>query len=431
MTVEPPSPSSGWAVPAVPLRATAKRYAARRAWALTGSIVLAVLCAMLAMAVGGGDTGKGSTFPPALQVIATVGVFPMIGVSVMLVWRHRFPLLISIIATALTLVLPTTPLPALISLAAVTAIRRGWLMWVMVAATYLATVSSFVWDLTSRMSYLGSFADYPAAGTPARMALFWVAPLIAALVVAPFAAFGIARRIRRERDAAQQGNVAGSRNIAVLHQEVSLERARQELARELHDTLAARLSTLSLHAGALELTVNPDNEQAVAAARTVRESAQTSLDDLRHVVNVLRNPTAASVEAGTGLNNLGQLVNASLREGTDVRAQVLIGDPASCDPVVAHACYRLVQESISNVRRHAPAATLYVDVRGSPETGLTMSAVNWLVPGAPSASDGGGHGLTGMSERAALVGGTFQAGVTPEGSFAVVAWLPWKPQSLN
>ncbi len=383
------------------------------------------------MSVGGSDTGTASTFPPAIQVVINIGVFTMIGASVLLVWRHRFPVLISVVATALTLVLPTTPLPALIALAALAAARRGWLLWTMVAATYCATVTSFAWDLTSHQSFLASFVNYPAAGSPARMALFWVTPLIAALVVAPFAAFGIARRIRRERDAAQQGNVAGSRNIAVLHQEVSLERERQELARELHDTLAARLSTQSLHAGALELTVRPDNVQAVAAARVVRESAQTSLDDLRHVVNALRNPSAASVEEGTGLNNLGELVNASLREGTDVRAQVLIGDPASCDPVVAHACYRLVQESISNVRRHAPGATLYVDVRGTPETGLTVSAVNWLVSGAPSAAAGGGHGLTGMSERVALVGGTFQAGVTPERSFAVVAWLPWKPQSLN
>jgi signal transduction histidine kinase len=110
---------------------------------------------------------------------------------------------------------------------------------------------------------------------------------------------------------------------------------------------------------------------------------------------------------------------------------VLIGDPASCDPDVAHACYRLVQESISNVRRHAPGATLWVDVRGGPETGLTMRAVNWLVPGVPPASVGGGHGLAGMSERAALVGGTFQAGATAERSFAIVAWLPWKPRSLD
>lgn len=383
------------------------------------------------MAVGGGDGGVGSTFSPAIRVAATVGAFAMIGVCVLLVWRHRFPLLVSVIATALTLLLPTTPLPALLALAALAAARRGWVLRTMVAATYAATAVSFVWDVAGHTSYLAAFVGDPAQGTPARVALFWTVPAVAALVVAPFTAFGLARRIRRERDVAQQGNVAGSRNIAALHQEVSLERERQELARELHDTLAARLSTLSLHAGALELTVRDDNAQAIAAARAVRESAQTSLDDLRHVVDVLRNPAAASSREETGLSDLGQLVDDALREGTDVRAQVLIGDPASCDPDVAHACYRLVQESISNVRRHAPGATLWVDVRGGPETGLTMRAVNWLVPGVPPASVGGGHGLAGMSERAALVGGTFQAGATAERSFAIVAWLPWKPRSLD
>jgi signal transduction histidine kinase len=431
MTVAPPSPSSGWAVPAVPVPFAARRSRARRAWALIGSIALATLCALAAMAVGGNDADKTSTFAPAIQTIVTIGTFAMIGVSVLLVWRHRFPLLVSIVATALTLLVPTTPLPALIALAAIAAVRRGWVLWTMLVATYLATVVSFIWDVAAQTSYLADFVGSPAEGTPARVGLFWTVPIVAALLVAPFATFGIARRIRRERDAAERGNVAGGRNIAALHQEVSLERERLELARELHDTLAARLSTLSLHAGALELTVRDDNEQAVAAARVVRESAQTSLDDLRHVVDVLRNPTAASTEAATGLNDLGQLVDSALREGTDVRAQVLIGDPASCDPVVAHACYRLVQESISNVRRHAPGATLYVEVRGGPETGLTIRTVNWLASVAPPSTVGGGHGLTGMSERTAIVGGTFQAGATPEGSFSVVAWLPWRPRSLD
>jgi signal transduction histidine kinase len=128
----------------------------------------------------------------------------------------------------------------------------------------------------------------------------------------------------------------------------------------------------------------------------------------------------------TGLQDLSELIDISLREGTDVRAQVLVSDPASCEPEVAHACYRLVQESISNVRRHAPGAALFVDVRGGPETGLTIRTVNWLATGAVQPSSSGGHGLMGMSERAALVGGTFQAGATPEGSFSIVAWLPWK-----
>lgn len=424
MTVVPPPPAGGWDAPTIPGPAVPPRSRARRRWALTGSITLAVLCSLLAIAVAGNDGTAGTTFPPIVRALAAFGAFPMIGVSVLLIWRHRMPVLVSVLSTAVTLVVPTTPLPALIGLAALAAVRRGWLLSTMIAATYLATGVAFCWDIGSPASSIAGFVGSPAAGSAARIDLFWSVPVLAAFAVAPFAAFGIARRMRLERDAARRGTAAATRNMAALHQEVSLERERQELARELHDTLASRLSAVSLQAGALELTVGQENAQAAEAARAVRQSAQTSLEDLRHVVRVLRNPAAASASS-TGLNDLGQLIDASLREGTDLRAQVLLTDPASCDPEVAHACYRLVQESISNVRRHAPGATLFVEVRGGPGAGLTIRATNWLIPGAPGASPSGGHGLTGMSERTALVGGTFQAGPTSEGSFGVVAWMPW------
>jgi signal transduction histidine kinase len=361
-----------------------------------------------------------------VRIYATLGVFPMIGVSVLMVWRHRWPIRISIIATAAALLLPSTPLPAMIALAALVAVRTGWLRWVMVTATFAATVVSFCWDVASTTSFIADFAGKPAAGTPDRIALFWVTPVLAAFAVAPFVAFGIIRKIRAERDSAQRVNQVASRNLTVLQREVDLERDRQELARELHDTLAARLSALSLHAGALELTVGDKDQKATEAARAVRQSAQDSLDELRHTVKALRNPSAAT-GTSTGLAQLPALIDGALRDGTDVRAQILVTDPSSCDPHVAHACYRLIQEAISNVRRHAPGAALRVDLRGTPETGLTINALNWLMPGGRPA-DGQGHGLQGMSERVALVGGSFQAGFTPQGAFAIAAWLPWVPR---
>jgi signal transduction histidine kinase len=96
---------------------------------------------------------------------------------------------------------------------------------------------------------------------------------------------------------------------------------------------------------------------------------------------------------------------------------------------VAHASYRIVQESLSNARRHAPGAAIRVEVRGGPNAGVTIATTNWVTPGTVPTSVGGGHGLAGMSERAALLGGSFQAGVTPDGAFAVTAWLPWSPGS--
>lgn len=426
MSAVPPTPPGGWAAPAVPADLPSVPSRARRTWSLIGSISLAVLCSLLAMAAGGTHGGQDSTFVPVIKVAAMIGVSPVVAVSVLLMWRHRFPVLVSVSATALALILPSTPLPALVALAALVADRAGWLRWTMIGATYAATVASIGWDVASHTSFLAEFAGEPAEGTPGRLALFWVVPLVAALAVAPFAGYGMARRVRHERDVARLGNAAAARSVAALHQEVSLERERQEIAREIHDTLASRLSALSLHAGALELTVGESDEKATAAARAVRESAQNSLDDLRHVVKVLRNP-GSGTDASTGLGDLDTLVDQALRDGTDVRAQVLIGDPSSCNSQVAHACYRLVQEAISNVQRHAPGVALRVEVRGGPRTGLTVSATNWMVP-TGRADEGAGHGLQGMSERVTLVGGTFQAGPTPDGAFAIVAWLPWTPR---
>jgi len=412
-------------IPPAAVSATPARSPARRAWALTGSIALAVLCSLLAISAAGMHGTPPSTFPAGIQTLSMAGAWLMIGASVMLVWRHRWPVLVAALAIGLTLVLPTTPLVALVACAAVAAATSGWVRWLFIVGAYAATAVSFCWDVASHVSLLSDFVGEPAEGTPARLALFWAVPILAAFAVAPFAGFGFLRSIRRERDAAQLDTAAATRNVAVLHREVERERERQELARELHDTLAARLSSLSLHAGALELTVD-GNAQANATARIVRETAQGTLDELRHVVHVLRNPGAA--RSSSGLVDIASLIDEALRDGVDVRAQVLVSDAATCDPAVAHACYRLVQESISNVRRHAPGQAVRVEVRGGPQTGVSVTATNWMTPGVRPTSVGGGHGLRGMSERVALVGGSFQAGPTPEGAFSVIAWLPWTPR---
>lgn len=350
----------------------------------------------------------------------------MIAVSVLIVWRHRWPIALSIAAICLTLVVPTTLLPVLILVAATSAVTIGWTRWAFILGTYAAAVSSLAWDVFARTSLLSAFVNSPAAGTPARLGLLWAVPVVAAMLVAPFVAYGIARRLRIERDTAQHGTAAATRNVAVLERTVEVERQRQEIARELHDTLAARLSQISLHAGALELSAAGD-ERTATAARAVRESAQSSMDDLHQVVRALRHPESAT-STNTGLSDLAGLVDDVLRDGTDIRAQLLITDPSSCDPRVAHSSYRLVQEAVSNARRHAPGASIFLDLRGGPQTGLTISVTSWLVPGGHALHLGGGHGLAGMSERVGLVGGRFQAGATAESAFAVLAWLPWSPR---
>lgn len=423
MTTVPPSPG-GWSASAAPHPMPAPKQ--RRDHSRAATVWAVVLSILLVISTAGTHSADNSALPQVLQLHARLGAFVMIGVSVMLVWRRRWPVWICLGAILLTLLIPTTPLPMLVALAAAVAAVVGWRRWALVGGSYLATVVTFVWDLTAPNSYIGNFADDPAVGTPERWALLWVVPVLAAVAVVPFAAAGIVRGLRVERDAAKRETVIAERSVQALHREVDMERHRQELARELHDTLAARLSTLSLHVGALELSVDPRDDRAVAAARVVRESAQHSLDDLRSVVRELRNPAMPDAVT-TGLGELANLIDDALRVGTDVRAQVLVTDPGACDPRVAHAVYRLVQESISNVRRHAPGSPLHVDLRGGPGAGLTLRTTNWMTATAGAVTSSGGNGLVGMAERAELLGGTFHAGPTPEGAFGVFAWLPWVP----
>lgn len=390
---------------------------------------LIALCAFWTIGIGGILSGEESILPAWLRSYITFGAVVMTGASVLLAWRMRWPARISVALSLLTIVIPTTPLPALIALPAAVAATEGPRRWGLVFAAYAATAVSCVWDALSSSSLLAAFIRNPDPGTPERAVLFWAVPAVAALLVTPFAANGVTRRLKAERDAAQRDTEAAEQNVTALHREVQLEHHRQELARELHDTLAANLSTLSLHAGALELTVESSDDRARAAARVVRESAQNSLEDLRQVVRELRNP-ALPAGTGSGLAEIPALIDEALRTGVDVRVQMFVSDAAACNPRVAHSAYRLVQESITNARRHAPGVPLHLDLRGGPGVGLTVRTTNWLVPAsARAASPGGGNGLIGMAERVELIGGTFQAGPTPEGAFAMTAWLPWVPAS--
>lgn len=408
--------------PVIPQPARHAPSRARRIWSLAGSIAIALLCALWSFADGGNYGLGDSGYPPLLRTMAYLITFPMVAVAVLLVWRHRFPVTIFITAAVVTCIAPTNCLAVLISLAAVTAARQGWVRWACVAGAYVAVIVTLMWNLAFPGSPLAA-AVATDGGTAGPAAMTFVIIVMAAFMVAPFAAFGIARRFRNERDRAQAGEAAATRNTTTLQQEMERERERAALGRELHDTLAARLSAVSLHAGALELMVDGRDPREAAAARLVREAAQGSLDELRSVVHVLKNPQDSG--PGAGLMDIATLVDQSIAVGTDLRAQLMVADPGGCDRAVSHAVYRVVQEAVSNARRYAPGAPVRLDVRGGPESGVSVRVSNPVAPGVVASSVGGGNGLVGMRERMDEVGGTFQAGPVP-GGFTVLAWAPWE-----
>lgn len=225
-------------------------------------------------------------------------------------------------------------------------------------------------------------------------------------------------RERAERaEAEQQLRVAQAR---------VLERTR--IAREMHDVLAHRISLLSLHAGALEFRPDAPAEEIAGAAAVVRESAHQALQDLRVVIGVLRDGQSEEnrppERPQPTLSALPALAEESRSAGIRVRLD-MAAEPDEVPATTGRAAYRIVQEGLTNARKHAPAAAVSVAVGGAPGEGLSIEIRNPLAVTVPAVPiPGTGMGLVGLAERATLAGGRLTHGLEGD-EFVVAAWLPW------
>ena len=196
---------------------------------------------------------------------------------------------------------------------------------------------------------------------------------------------------------------------------------RERIAREMHDVLAHRLSLLAVHAGALEVRRAASTGERDAAG-VIRRCAYDALEDLRQVIGMLREQPGEDRPQPT-LGDVPALVEQSRAAGTAVDLD-LAGGAGVPDAVGRHA-YRIVQEALTNARKHAPGSPVRVAVRGRAEDGLVVEVGNALVPGG--SLPGAGAGLAGLRERVQLAGGRLEHGPTPGGEFRLRAWLPWTP----
>ncbi|RII13783.1 Nitrate/nitrite sensor protein NarX [Streptomyces sp. YIM 130001] len=217
--------------------------------------------------------------------------------------------------------------------------------------------------------------------------------------------------------------------IAALEERAAAEagrRAREEIAREMHDVLAHRLSLLSVHAGALEFNQDASKADVRHAAGVIRDSAHQALQDLREVIGVLRAPAGdgASGRPQPTLRDVDRLVAESREAGANVVHRGRADAEAALPPVAGRTAYRIVQEGLTNARKHAPGAPVTVTVSGRPGEGLTVEVVNPLADGSGTAIPGASQGLIGLGERVALAGGTLEHG-PDDGTFALRARLPW------
>ena len=219
--------------------------------------------------------------------------------------------------------------------------------------------------------------------------------------------------------------LAESRARALAAEQRTEEEARRRateerlrIARELHDVLGHHLSLINVQASAA--LHRPDPARSEQALTAIKQSSKETLRELRATLGVLRQDGAAPAAPAPGLNFLDDLVAAAGRSGLEISIE--LAETRPLPPEVDLAAYRIVQEALTNVTRHAAASAAMVRIR--PDRDDVLVEVEDDGSGAPGAP---GNGILGMGERARALGGSLTAGPRPHGGFLVRARLPLGP----
>lgn len=385
----------------------------RRVWAQSWRLVVAALAGLIAFAAVWPelDTDGWSDARLGLGMLTDLGAGLV--ALVLYCFRHRAPLLVTLLVITMSTVSTLAAGAGVLALVSL-AVRRRPVEIAVGAVAMLVT------------GLVGDALVFPGGDVP-----MWQTIVISVIFLALVVVVGVAIGQRRALVQSLRERAALLERDQQLREDRAREQERAHLAREMHDVLGHRLSLVALHAGALEYrgrSLSPD--ETVEAAGVVRAEAHSALTELRDVLGVLRDPGDTSSPAGAAppqptLRDLPALLDEARSSGTRVSATVDDAVSAAPDTVGRHA-YRVVQEALTNARRHAPGqpVSVVVDVLDGPALRVRVdnptAAPRTTDDGAP-----GGHGLRGLAERARLVGGTFTAGRDVDGTHVVEAVLPW------
>jgi signal transduction histidine kinase len=269
----------------------------------------------------------------------------------------------------------------------------------------------WMWALSLIPWWLWLAADVPNPNGPAGATIIFTAVAVAV------DSLGSRLRAQHALAAQTQRTEAERAQRAVLE-----ERAR--IARELHDVVAHHMSLIAVRAETAPYRLPGLSETARAEFGALSEVAREALAEMRRLLGVLRHDQPAALAPQPQLADLPALIDAARQAGVPVE---LSAPPAlgRVPPGVGVCAYRIVQESLSNASQHAPGAAVIVSV-GQEAGAVLLRVANGPSGTAGSSGDehGPGHGLTGMRERVALLGGSLSAGRSPDGGFVVSAVLP-------
>lgn len=383
-------------------------WVTRRPRAADAALSVAVFVTTLFFAFDGADAGLVMDFPDGRpwtvtqvgDVLFAAALALLALACAALYWRRSQPLTVlgvTVIATALASEIGYTPMAG------------GYAMSV---ALYSVGrhASSDLW------SYIGLGGTFALLGQDYLGGELTVTAFAFGIVVQSMAWYiGRLVRTRSEHAAHLERERAGEADRAVAEERTSI-------ARELHDVVAHRVSLMTVQAGAARTVAGDDPQAALAAMEAVEHAGREALDELRHLLGVLR-PKADGGSLGPhpGLADVPRLVDQFGEAGLDVSLTV-VDVPTDLPARVDLSAYRIVQETLTNVLKHAgPGA------RSEVRISLDNKVVSIVVTDdghAVTTLPGSGHGIMGMRERAVLLGGSLTAGPLPEGGFRVMARLP-------
>ncbi|MBR8741080.1 histidine kinase [Nocardiopsis sp. MG754419] len=321
-------------------------------------------------------------------------------------WRRRFPVRIALVLAVASLYSDAVSGAAVVGLLTV-AVHRSTRETALVCAVSLTAVSVHQWVWPEPLAPPVTVFTILGLGHLATVAL------------------GLSVRNRRALVTSLRERAAAAEVEARLRAERSEQEARGVLAREMHDVLGHRLSLLSVHAGALAYSRDVAAEDVARAAEVVRENAHRALQDLREVIGVLQAPEGELLPPG--VTEVLELIEEAREAGTPVELRdgvgVTTGDRSLPEPQ-GRTVYRLVQEGLTNVRKHAPGSSVVVLIEGRPGDDVVAEVAN-TPPAHATRSDGAGAGLRGLAERVRLVSGRLDHGPTDAGGWRVRIRLPW------
>ncbi|ASR36860.1 histidine kinase [Prauserella marina] len=297
----------------------------------------------------------------------------------------------------------------------------GWAqVAAMLALGYLATRKQLHWQVWvgAGLVWLCRFILWPL---PEFYAMTWqehALDVIYGVIVAGMPlAIGLLIGARTELSARLSELAASRDRERKLHAQAVRAEERARLAREMHDVVSHDITLIVMQAGAM--AASGSDAQTQRTAQTIRTLGTHTLEELRSLVGVLRSSAAEEDPSRPDLADLPELI-----DNAEVPVQFAVERlPDNVPPQVSAAAYRTVQECLTNVRKHAPGATAFVRLSGDTEA-LTIQVRNDRPREQPGLLPSGGYGLTGLAERARLLGGTFETKATDDGGFEAAARYP-------